>query len=465
MASIYTRPRLRAQIVAKVKAGSKGGRRGQWSARKAQIAARAYEDAGGGYRGPMSKAQRDLVRWSDQDWTTADGKKARRRKRGGGTTTARYLPAKSWDLLTPAQRKATDAKKRRGKGQHVPNTAAAKRAAKAIRNRRRKPWSETYRSAGAAARIYYSENDRFFDSVRDPEDAIRDFVATSVIGGLKGRKGREIMALNRKPSEMIQAALRYVFGKNRSRRWDRVAWEDIERLEDQLAELFEGDEEGAIAAAYWRPLAAITPETIGFIANEDDRDLWLQEQARIRLLEDLEDLREALEKNGRCLTKDQQKEVKRRIREWSRWGKDPNTAPAWACEPAQGSGGFACDFPRVSGEARRLARACREGWDPDWWQAEIGTPGFPEEEEGPSLEDEREAMRALDAQAFEDEQFPFVPIEAYDADDEQRGPCTLKEAGRVLGEHSGRKRRARSMKKKTKKRRNPGLHSVAFWGD
>ena len=45
----YTQPTKRKRIVASVKAGSKGGRPGQWSARKAQLVASRYKKAGGGY--------------------------------------------------------------------------------------------------------------------------------------------------------------------------------------------------------------------------------------------------------------------------------------------------------------------------------------------------------------------------------------------------------------------------------
>ena len=38
------------RIVASVKAGSKGGKPGQWSARKAQMLAKEYKAAGGGYK-------------------------------------------------------------------------------------------------------------------------------------------------------------------------------------------------------------------------------------------------------------------------------------------------------------------------------------------------------------------------------------------------------------------------------
>lgn len=46
----YTKPTLRKRIFNRIKAGNKGGRPGQWSARKAQMLARAYKKAGGGYR-------------------------------------------------------------------------------------------------------------------------------------------------------------------------------------------------------------------------------------------------------------------------------------------------------------------------------------------------------------------------------------------------------------------------------
>ena len=46
----YTKPALRKRLYYRIKSGSKGGRAGQWSARKAQMLARAYKKAGGGYR-------------------------------------------------------------------------------------------------------------------------------------------------------------------------------------------------------------------------------------------------------------------------------------------------------------------------------------------------------------------------------------------------------------------------------
>jgi len=47
----YTKPTRRKRLFNSIKAGSKGGRPGQWSARKAQMLAKRYKAAGGGYRG------------------------------------------------------------------------------------------------------------------------------------------------------------------------------------------------------------------------------------------------------------------------------------------------------------------------------------------------------------------------------------------------------------------------------
>ena len=47
----YTKPTMRKRLFNSIKAGSKGGRPGQWSARKAQMLAKKYKAAGGGYRG------------------------------------------------------------------------------------------------------------------------------------------------------------------------------------------------------------------------------------------------------------------------------------------------------------------------------------------------------------------------------------------------------------------------------
>lgn len=46
----YTKPGMRKALFNRIKAGSKGGAAGQWSARKAQMLAKRYKANGGGYK-------------------------------------------------------------------------------------------------------------------------------------------------------------------------------------------------------------------------------------------------------------------------------------------------------------------------------------------------------------------------------------------------------------------------------
>ncbi len=49
-AGVYTQPTMRKRLFESIKAGGKGGRPGQWSARKAQMLAKKYKAKGGGYK-------------------------------------------------------------------------------------------------------------------------------------------------------------------------------------------------------------------------------------------------------------------------------------------------------------------------------------------------------------------------------------------------------------------------------
>ena len=125
-AQTYTEPELRDRLKEQIKAGDKGGKPGQWSARKSQLLVHEYERAGGGYvdEGHLTPQQQHLQQWGEQDWHTASGDADARDADG----TSRYLPDVAWQLLSPAQRRATDSKKHDADQQHVANTSAAKEA-------------------------------------------------------------------------------------------------------------------------------------------------------------------------------------------------------------------------------------------------------------------------------------------------------------------------------------------------
>ena len=68
----YTKPGMRERLKDRIMAGSKGGKAGQCSARKAQMLAKAYKEKGGGYKGGEGKKQKDLKRWGKEKWMTKE---------------------------------------------------------------------------------------------------------------------------------------------------------------------------------------------------------------------------------------------------------------------------------------------------------------------------------------------------------------------------------------------------------
>lgn len=100
-----TDPALWEKIKKEVTASDKGGRKGQWSARKAQLATQAYQDQGGGYEGEKS-ADNALEKWQDEDWSTKSGEKSAK-------TGERYLPKAARETLSDEEYRRTSEKKRR----------------------------------------------------------------------------------------------------------------------------------------------------------------------------------------------------------------------------------------------------------------------------------------------------------------------------------------------------------------
>ena len=99
-----TDPKLWEEVKAEVVKSDKGGKPGQWSARKAQLATQEYKHEGGGYKGKKS-ADNHLSQWTHEEWGTKSGK-------ASGQTGERYLPKKAREHLTDEEYKRTTAKKR-----------------------------------------------------------------------------------------------------------------------------------------------------------------------------------------------------------------------------------------------------------------------------------------------------------------------------------------------------------------
>ena len=122
-----TDPKLWDKVKKEVTKSSKGGKPGQWSARKAQMATSEYKKDGGGYEGKKSD-DNSLKQWTDEEWGTKSGKES-------GKTGERYLPKKARETLSDSEYKRSTEKKRAdsAKGrQHSKQPAdVAKKAASA----------------------------------------------------------------------------------------------------------------------------------------------------------------------------------------------------------------------------------------------------------------------------------------------------------------------------------------------
>ncbi len=124
----YTDPELREEIKEEIKASDKGGNKGQWSARKSQLLTQEYEKRGGGYKGDKDESQKNLEKWTEEEWQTQEGDA---QARGGDGETKRYLPKNAWENMSDEEKRETENKKREGsKGgqQHVANTEEARQA-------------------------------------------------------------------------------------------------------------------------------------------------------------------------------------------------------------------------------------------------------------------------------------------------------------------------------------------------
>jgi len=126
----YTHPELREEIKEEINASDRGGNKGQWSARKSQLLTQEYEKRGGGYKGEKDQSQRNLEKWTEEEWQTKEGDAQARQNDG---ETKRYLPKEAWENMSEEEKQETEKKKREGSRegkQYVPNTDEAKEARK-----------------------------------------------------------------------------------------------------------------------------------------------------------------------------------------------------------------------------------------------------------------------------------------------------------------------------------------------
>lgn len=259
----------------------------------------------------------------------------------------------------------------------------------------------TFRSASSAASEFVERNPSLWNlGWADVADQIEDWMDRTEIrirGGKyraldETRRGREILSLFRsgRNDQGLSELLAYLFGQAKGRRYENVPWSKIEGLVDVLAEAArrEADRVGStdflsagIPTITWMPPAtgfhAATPEYVEQL-DERGRVYYRRYEASQHLYDLAERLKRLLHQGRKCLTADQRRVVRERIKTIKRWAKVPDEMPEWACavfrEP-----GVICGLLGIEEEAARLSAACDTGYDPDWPRrsgADLVQPGL-----------------------------------------------------------------------------------------
>lgn len=92
----YTDPELRRKLKDDIQASSKGGKKGQWSARKSQLLVKEYEKHGG-YKGEKGDDVKVPEAWTNEAWRTQDGSADNADTRHKDGSIKRYLPRRARD--------------------------------------------------------------------------------------------------------------------------------------------------------------------------------------------------------------------------------------------------------------------------------------------------------------------------------------------------------------------------------
>jgi hypothetical protein len=132
----YTHPELREKVKEEIKASDKGGKEGQWSARKSQLLTQEYEKRGGGYKGEKGQSQKNLEEWTEEEWQTKEGE-ADARQDGGETK--RYLPKKAWENMSEEEKEETEQKNAQAHGKASSTSPTPKRPKRPARTPMRSP--------------------------------------------------------------------------------------------------------------------------------------------------------------------------------------------------------------------------------------------------------------------------------------------------------------------------------------
>lgn len=175
------------------------------------------------------------------------------------------------------------------------------------------------------------------------------------------------------PTGGARAALRYIFGQGKGRRWDAVPWRMVDELERLLRRAAEG--EARRRGTTWDLTVGWRPSTLrrGDLPSEGeygrlsdvDRTQVTRHFHAATFAEAARRAREYLAQNKKCMDLPTQRLVKLRIATFEKWAKAPGLAPPRLCDPLPRYGAQVCEYPSITADLEQLQHVCQTGkYDP-----------------------------------------------------------------------------------------------------
>lgn len=301
------------------------------------------------------------------------------------------VPTREGRLMLPVEPEDIDPRTRRGRllpGRAGHYADAGMLMADEIRHEREatRAWTggERFHSVDHAVDQYMSQNALYHHLDFIPDlDPLEEWM-----GRVEVRQGRQKHmsslkrtptgsrlreAWRRGPQSGARAALKYVFGQGRGRRWDAVPW----RMVDELERLLRGAAEAEAQrrgttwdlSVGWRPATLQRGELPGerdFGRLSDAERLQVTRQFHAHTFQEAaKRAREYLETNRKCMDLPTQRLVRLRIATFEKWAKAPGLAPPRLCNPLPRYGEQICEYPSITADLEQLQQVCRTGkYDP-----------------------------------------------------------------------------------------------------
>lgn len=250
---------------------------------------------------------------------------------------------------------------------------------------------ETFDSPQQALEVFLTHNPSLWVvDWADVHDGVRDWM-DRVQMGKRGKRfnqtarGQEILELfeRGRDTKGLHELLLYIFGQAKKRRWDEVQWEMVDDLVEVFADAARdyvdhggaaGDIQGGVPAVVWMPpVTGFRSSSKEFVNSLDARgqEYFRRYQASQDLFGLAKSLKKMLRQNRKCLSAEERRVVRSRIKTIEKWAERPDEMPEWACASFREPTAI-CDLLGIHTELEKLRDACEVGYDPRWAVGDAG---------------------------------------------------------------------------------------------